>query len=399
MTAGLEKPTSNYTPARRGHITAATRARATRMLLVLLAFVLVAPLVPYALAYMGPSNNPNPGTDLWREVRQREVPAEGMEAGVPAAKQDNPVQLFKELYQGVSEREAPATGRTQVQGVDAPVLINRQGEDWRLFRMEKLVPLGAWVLAGIIAVIVVFYLFRGRIQIEGGRSGITVERFNPTQLVVHWFVAGLFVLLGITGLVLLYGRFVLIPLLGPEGFSVTASACKEAHNLFGPIFPFAVLAVFIYYVKGNGFRWVDVKWFLKGGGLFSKHGHAPSERFNAGQKVWFWLIVLLGTVISISGFVLDFPNFGQSRQLMELAHFSHGVVAIAFIAASLGHIYIGTVGMEGALEAMTTGRVDANWAKEHHDLWYQEMERQGLVNRAQSTQTELAEEAVPDVKG
>jgi formate dehydrogenase subunit gamma len=250
-----------------------------------------------------------------------------------------------------------------------------------------------------LAIIAAFYLFRGRISIEGGRIGTMVERFNPTQLVVHWFVAGLFVLLGITGLVLLYGRFVLIPLLGSEGFSLTASACKEAHNLFGPIFPFAVLAVFVYYVRGNGFRRVDVKWFLKGGGLFSKHGHAPSERFNAGQKVWFWLIVVLGTVISISGFVLDFPNFGQSRHVMELAHFSHGLVAIAFIAASLGHIYIGTVGMEGALEAMTTGKVDANWAKEHHDLWYQEMERQGLVDTPRPVTAEAAENAVPETKG
>ena len=396
MTAGQERLVPGSNSSHEGRNKTGLRRRTTRISLLLLAFILIAPLVPYAVAQLGPGNNPNPGTDLWREIRQREAP---QDVGAPAAKQSSPVILFEDLTGALRQGAAAPPGTTQATGVDAAVLINKQGEDWRLFRMEKLIPIGAWVLGGMAAIILVFYFVRGRIPIEGGRSGVEVERFNPTQLVVHWFVAGLFVLLGVTGLVLLYGRFVLIPLLGPEGFSLTASACKEAHNLFGPIFPFAVLAVFVYYVKGNGFRWVDVKWFLKGGGLFTKHGHAPSERFNAGQKVWFWLIVLLGTVISISGFILDFPNFGQSRHLMELAHFSHGVVAIAFIAASLGHIYIGTVGMEGALEAMTTGKVDANWAKEHHDLWYEEMEREGLVDAARSDESELAEDAVPEAKG
>jgi formate dehydrogenase subunit gamma len=327
------------------------------MLMLMLAFVLVAPLVPYALAYMGPGNNPNPGADLWREIRQREATPPGAAPGI-------------------------SPGVTQVQGVDSAVLINKPGEDWRLFRMERLVPIGAWVLGGMLAVITVFYIMRGRVMIEGGRSGMVVERFSVAQRIVHWFIASLFVLLGVTGLVLLYGRFVLIPLLGPEGFSATASACKEAHNLFGPLFPFAVLAVIVHYGRGNAFRLVDLKWFLHGGGLFSKHGHAGSEKYNGGQKVWFWMIVILGTVISISGLVLDFAVFGQGRQVMALAHVSHGVLAILMIAVAFGHIYIGSVGMEGALESMTTGEVDVNWAREHHDLWLAEMEKAGKVRPA-----------------
>jgi len=325
------------------------RRRVWRLLSWLLAFVLVAPLVPYGVAALGPSNNPNQGAELWRTIRHTQ------QSGVM---------------------------RTQVDGVDSSVLINAPGETWRQFRMEQLVPIGAAVLGGTVGVILLFYLLRGRIRIRNGRSGRVVERFDVAQRMVHWFIAILFVLLGVTGLVLLYGRFVLIPLLGPEGFSATASACKEAHNLFGPLFPFAVLAVFVYYLKGNAPRWRDLKWLVKFGGLMSKHGHVPAGRYNAGQKLWFWSIVVLGLVISVSGYVLDFPVFGQSRQIMELAHVSHGVVAILFIAASLGHMYIGSLGMEGALEAMTTGEVDVNWAWEHHEIWLAEAEKAGAIRPA-----------------
>jgi formate dehydrogenase subunit gamma len=327
---------------------------------VILAFILTVPLLPHAVAYIGTANNPNPGADFWRDIRERDA--------TPFSQ---------------------SPGTTQVKGVDSGSLINKAGEDWRLFRMDKLVPIGAWMLLGMTGIIALFYFARGRIPIEGGRSGMELERFSVAQRMVHWVVAGLFILLGVTGLILLYGRFVLIPILGPEGFGATASASKEAHNLFGPIFPFAVLAVMVYYIKGNAFRKVDLQWFLKGGGLFKKHGHANSEKYNAGQKVWFWLIVVLGLVISVSGYILDFPNFGQGRQVMALAHVSHGIVGILFIVVSLGHIYIGSIGMEGAIEAMTTGKVDANWAKEHHDLWYDEMEKAGKVHPVDPSVTEF----------
>lgn len=315
-----------------------------RAFALMLAAVLLLPLVPYAVAYVGGITNPNPGADLWRQVRQREAPPEV---------------------------------RTQVQGVDTGVLINARGESWREFRMEQLIPWSGWFLGGMLVAIALFYLLRGRIRIDNGRSGILVQRFTVNQRMAHWFMAVVFTILGLTGLVLLYGRFVLIPLLGPEGFSVTAAACKEIHNLFGPIFPLAVLLILFYFVRGNGFRWVDFKWLAKGGGLLG--GHASAGHFNMGQKLWFWGTLLFGLSLVASGFVLVFPNFGQGRLIMEWAHFSHGIAAVLFIGGAFAHSYIGTLGMEGALEAMTNGYVDANWAKEHHDLWYAQMEAEGKV--------------------
>jgi formate dehydrogenase subunit gamma len=296
---------------------------------------------PQTLAQDGGSSVPNPGADLWRAVRQR---------------------------------DAPAVGTTQARGVESGVFINIEGEWWRRVRMEQVVPYGALFIGINAALIVLWYLLRGRIRIDGGRSGRLVVRFDLAQRLAHWFLAALVLLLAFTGLVLLYGRFVLVPLFGEAAFSVIASASKEAHNLFGPILPFAVIAVFLLFFKGNRFNRVDLKWIIRGGGMMGVH--ASAERYNAGEKLWFWTIVLLGMALSVSGLILDFPIFGQPRLWMEWSLIVHGVVAVLLVAGLLGHIYIATLGMEGAIESITDGRVDANWAKEHHDLWYQKVKEQ-----------------------
>ena len=276
-----------------------------------------------------------------------------------------------DLWNIVRQRGGAVEGTTQVKGVDTGILINKTGEDWRLFRIEQLVPYGALLMGGILGAIVLFYLVRGKMKLPGGRSGQRVPRFTLNQRTAHWFAAGLFWLLGITGLILLYGRFVLIPLLGADGFSVTAAACKEMHNLFGPLFILAVLALLVLFVKGNFFKLADLKWFARGGGMFG--GHVSAGRFNAGEKTWFWLVMIFGTALCVSGMILEFAIFGQGRDVMALSHVVHGISALLLIAVSFGHIYLGTAGVEGTLEGMTTGFVDANWAKAHHDQWYEEV--------------------------
>jgi formate dehydrogenase subunit gamma len=166
-------------------------------------------------------------------------------------------------------------------------------------------------------------------------------------------------------------------LLGPEGFSVTASASLMAHNTLGPIFLVAILALFFTFVKNNFFARGDLKWLTKAGGLLG--GHASAGRFNAGEKIWFWLAVILGLALCVSGLILDFPNWGQGRVVLEWSHVVHGISAVVMIAVSFGHIYLGTVGMEGSLESMTTGYVDATWAEAHHDRWYEEVRNAGEI--------------------
>jgi len=254
---------------------------------------------------------------------------------------------------------------------EGAVLIQSEGENWRNIRNGPISMIGGWLLTGVIILICLYFAIRGRIRIEGGRSGRLIPRFTQMQRVGHWFVAALFILLGLTGLLLLYGRYGLPYLIGKEGFAVLASAAMQAHNLFGPLFLASLVVLFFTFLKGNIFSKEDIWWMAKLGGFFG--GHASSKFYNFGEKNWFWMSMSLGFLLSFSGILLNFPGLLEDRYIQQLAHISHAIAAIIFIAVGLGHIYLGVFGVEGAVEGMTTGSVDANWAKEHHDLWYEEV--------------------------
>lgn len=262
-------------------------------------------------------------------------------------------------------------GTVTIPQSEAGVLIQSEGEEWRSIRNGPVTLYGGWLLLGIVGALAAYFAIRGRIRIEGGRSGVDVPRFSLNQRLIHWFAAVLWVLLGVTGLILLYGKHGLIAVLGPAAFGAIASAAMQAHNLFGPLFILAIVGLFFGFVKGNGFRLVDLGWFARAGGFFGGHAHAA--HYNAGEKAWFWAAAILGIVLSVSGVVLDFPFLVETRQNLQLANLAHAIGALLFIGFGLAHIYLGTVGMEGALESMTRGHVDANWAREHHDLWAEEL--------------------------
>ena len=316
-------------------------------LLLLMLAALVLPLLPYAVATN--EHTPaelsgtvrNPGADYWRDVRQR---------------------------------DAAVAGTTQVRGVDAGILINIAGEEWRRFRIEQLVPWSALALGGMLGVLVLYYLIRGKIRIEAGRSGQLLRRYTTLEMVVHWILASSFVIMALTGLILLYGRWALIPLLGAEGFSVTAAVCKTLHNYVGLLFSVTVPVAFVLYFRDSLFNIkVDLKWFMSAGGYLG--GREPSaEKVNAGQKAWYWVAMLGGGALIASGLVLDFPNFQQGREFLQDAHVIHTLAAIGVTAFFLIHLYLATIGVEGAFESMTTGHVDTNWARQHHDLWYRELQ-------------------------
>lgn len=314
---------------------------------------------------------PNPGTDLWREVRQRSM-------SEPAAGPTQPRKL--DVWQEVQPKKvfAPPAGVTQAQGVDTAALINPLGDQWRQFRMDRLLPYGSYLLAGMLVFLILFYFIRGRVPIHAGPSDKQLFRYTVFERTAHWFLAFLFLFLAVTGLILLFGRPYLLPLLGPKAFSVLASASKEGHNLFGPVFALAFLLIFVRFVRRNIYQRGDLSWLLRGGGIIGKK-HVPSNFFNMGEKTMFWLLVFVGGTIAVSGFVLLFPNFGQGRELMALSHFAHGIAAILMLAVIMGHIYIGSIGMEGALDGMKTGYCDLNWAREHHDWWAQKCEEKGEV--------------------
>lgn len=257
-------------------------------------------------------------------------------------------------------------------------LINNIGQNWRQIRNGPIKTWGAIIMGLSLAAIAVFFGLRGRVEIEGGRSGYTVPRWTAFDRTLHWSVAGSFVILAITGLALLFGRHVLMPVFGDAGFAAFAQGAMYVHNFLGPVFGVLLVAMILRWIKPNIPAKHDVEWFKQGGGLVGDK-HPSAGEANGGEKVWFWVgVVVLGLTVTISGFILDFPNFGQDRDTMAWAHIFHASAALVWIAIFFGHAYIGTLGTEGALEGMTTGKVDTAWAKQHHDLWYEELIQDGV---------------------
>jgi len=266
-------------------------------------------------------------------------------------------------------------GYTTARGPEAGVLIQHEGERWREIRNGPLTQLGGWLLAIAFVAALAFYAYKGTITLHEPETGRRIVRFTAWERLLHWTTAISFVLLALTGLAILFGKHVLIPVIGHNAFSWIAAGAKALHNFIGPLFVVCVLAMFVTFVKDNVWRAYDKEWLKCFGGLFSRSHHEPkSHRFNAGEKLWFWGgVTLLGVVVSVTGLILDFPNFEQSRQTMQWANIIHLVGASLFMAGAIGHIYMGTIGMKGAFKAMANGEEDETWAKEHHYYWYEDV--------------------------
>lgn len=271
---------------------------------------------------------------------------------------------------------AAASERPQyasVPGAETNRLIQIDGREWRAFRNGPVTRYSGWIIAAAFGVLMLFYLIKGPIKLHEPPTGRLIERFNAVERVSHWTMAISFVFLALSGVVILWGKHIVLPWLGYTGFAWLTVACKNLHNFVGPLFIFSLLVMFLIYVKDNIIRARDITWLMKLGGMFGGK-EVPSGRFNGGEKMWFWGgLVLLGVILSVTGLILDFPNWNQGRELMQQANVIHAIAAVIFIAISLGHIFLGTIGMEGAYRGMRDGFVDETWAKQHHELWYEEV--------------------------
>ncbi len=288
-----------------------------------------------------------------------------------------------------------ARGTVSIPDKLAGQMIQSEGDNWRARRNGPITVGGIWAIFGMIAVLALFFALRGRIRIEAGPSGRTIERFDDLERFAHWLSATCFITLALTGLNMLYGKHVLLPVLGPEAFAAVAQVGKYVHNFVSFGFMAGVVLMFVIWVRHNIPTKHDLEWLAKGGGLFKKGVHVPSEKFNAGQKIQFWLVFVGGLSLSLTGLALLFPftfvmfdpvfavlnvfGFGLPTDLtpmdeMQLSQMWHVIVALVLIATMISHIYIGSLGMEGAFDAMGSGQVDLQWAREHHGLWVKEIE-------------------------
>ena len=289
----------------------------------------------------------------------------------PTAQSVKEQELLKEL-QRIQGRSSLPDARTRV-------LEQPAGRDWRQFHQVTLRWIGAIVILGMLAVLMLFYLIRGMVRIEAGRSGRTLVRFNAFERFVHWMTATCFIVLALSGLNVTFGKELLTPLIGPEAFASGAQWAKYAHNYLSFPFSLGVVLMFLMWVAWNFPSGTDFTWVKQGGGIVGK-SHPPARRFNAGQKLIYWVVVLGGGAAAVTGYLLMFPFYATDVTGMQTAQMVHGIVGMLFIAIMLAHIYIGTIGMQGAFEAMGKGKVDVNWARQHHSLWLEREISKGRVS-------------------
>lgn len=365
-------------------MTASARVKSTRWpTLAAIAMTLVGALVATFLAAPN-AEAQNPSV---RPPANAVTPASpgGPPPAADAARPGNyDVEMWKKLRGGVQ-------GQVSIPDKKAGTLVQSEGETWRNFRNGPLPVYGAYGLLGMVGLLTAFFLVRGRIKIDHGWSGRTIERFSNFERMGHWLLATSFIILALTGLNVLYGRYVLLPLIGKEAFAHLSMFGKWLHNYVAFAFMIGLLLTFVVWVRHNFPSWRDLVWIAKGGGMFMKGVHPAAWKFNAGQKILFWLVILGGASLSMSGLALmfpfEFPLFAKTFaamnglglgtwpttltpiQEMQYAASWHGIVALFLTAVIIAHIYIGTLGMQGAFAAMGSGQVDVNWAKEHHSLW------------------------------
>ncbi len=294
----------------------------------------------------------------------------------------NNAPLWRAVGQGVNgytslpKSQAPEAGNLIQPFVQYPgSRLASAGESWRQVRNNIIIPYGAALLLIAVGAMALFYFSKGTMELHGQETGRKIERFTPFERSAHWANAIAFVSLAISGIVMAYGKFFILPIIGSTLFGWLSFALKNIHNFAGPLFAVSLVIVFVTFLKDNLPSKDDWVWIAKGGGLFSGT-EVPSHRFNAGEKVVFWGGVLfLGLIVVGSGLVLDMliPGLIYERGTMQIAAMIHGVAALFMMAMFIGHIYMGTVGMRGAYKAMREGYVDETWAKEHHELWYNDV--------------------------
>jgi formate dehydrogenase subunit gamma len=300
------------------------------------------------------------------------LPAAAQLSFKPTAEAVQEDKLLKALKEGDK-----ISGRISIPDTNAANLIQPGGRDWRDFHRSKLPIIGGVAILGMVALLAIFLMVRGRIRVDHGFSGTKILRFANFERFAHWLTASCFIVLALSGLNISFGRILILPLFGADAFSAMSTWAKYAHDYLAFPFMLGLIIMFLIWIKDNIPGKLDLLWIRQGGGILANGQHPPARRFNAGQKGIFWIVIIGGSLMSVSGWYLLFPYLPGNVTTLQFWTVIHAVIAMLFIAAMLAHIYIGSVGMEGAFDAMGTGEVDLNWAKEHHSLWVEEEQAKG----------------------
>lgn len=340
--------------------------RSWRFLAVAFSFAWLACVGPPALAQHG------------RDVAP--APQAGTPSGAnPTAQAVSEQQLLQELNR--------LQGRVTIPDAKAAILEQPQGRSYQSFHERWLPWIGGILIVAVLAGLAIFYVVRGRIELDVPETGIKILRFNVVERLTHWMTAASFIVLALTGLNYVFGKRLIFPVVGPDAFATWSQWAKFAHNATAWPFMLGILIMLLVWIRDNVPDRYDMVWLRQMGGFFSRR-HPPARRFNAGQKLMFWSVILGGGALSVSGIIMLFPFSGLDINGMQWAQYVHAFTGVVMIGIILSHIYIGTLGMEGAYDAMGSGEVDLAWARAHHSAWVEEQDRDLPRTRPESVPAE-----------
>src|ERR1700716_1345791 len=259
----------------------------------------------------------------------------------PTAEAVHEDQLLNALKEGDK-----ITGRITIPDPMASSLIQPAGRDWRDFQRHKLPIIGGIAIIGMVVLLAIFLMVRGRIRVEHGFSGRKILRFATFERFTHWLTASCFIVLALSGLNISFGRVLILPLFGAEAFATMSTYAKLAHDYLAFPFMLGLVIMFLIWIKDNIPGKLDLQWIKQGGGMLKNGEHPPARRFNAGQKGIFWIVILGGSLMSLSGWFLLFPYLPGNVTALQFWTVIHAGIAMLFIAVMMAHIYIGSICME-----------------------------------------------------
>ncbi len=326
----------------------------------------------------GPApDDPPPPLAVGNEERLIEAPVQGVDTAVYPRAWATPDE---ETLAMLRPRQR-TIGYTAVPYPNADIFERPDGRVWRRGIADYATHVGAVAILGMIALLGLVLAWRGRVPIAIGPDGRKVERFGFIERATHWMTAGSFVMLALTGIVIAFGTTLIGPVFGERALGTVGWFSTWGHMIFFPSFVLGIVLMAVMWILRNlPEPRIDIDWLVRFGGMMSDDpDNPPAKKFNAGQKVTFWVALLGGFAMTATGVTLMFPYFWLGISGMTWVMLAHAVIGLLLIAFFIGHAYIGTVGMQDAIAAMWSGKVDLNWAKEHHELWLDELARKGKL--------------------
>jgi formate dehydrogenase subunit gamma len=254
------------------------------------------------------------------------------------------------------------------------------GPLFTLLQNEYFAPIFLGILIGVPAVFLLHYLVIGpKVFPHGGKKIKVFSMFNRT---IHQMAALSFIVIVPTGFVMVFGSFF--------GGGAFVTLCKDLHGFFTILFAIAVIPMFLMWVKDALFNFDDVKWMMIVGGYLSKEKKPiPAGKFNAGQKMWFWIATLGGIAMIVTGAMMYLLDFDMSMltsmtglsqiDLLRLAAILHNVVGFAVVALFITHVYMSLFAIKGAVHSIIDGHMEEEEVKILHSSYYKKLQKEGKV--------------------